>query len=65
MGCSCRDSEDEGDVEIEMGGDPRDEDWIPDRLRRKHEARLVQGKFAMKPKQKLIFIEDLFSPQIL
>ena len=28
---------------IEIGDDPRDEDWIPDSLRRKHIARLAQG----------------------
>ena len=29
---------------IEIGDDPRDEDWIPDSLRRKHNARLARGK---------------------
>ena len=30
---------------IEIGDDPRDEDWIPDNLRRKHNARLAKGMF--------------------
>ena len=33
---------------IDKGDDPRDEDWIPDRLRRKHNARIAQGEFVAK-----------------
>jgi hypothetical protein len=29
---------------IEIGDDPRDEDWIPDELRRKYKARMAKGK---------------------
>ena len=29
---------------IEIGDDPRDEDWIPDDLRRKHKARIARSK---------------------
>ena len=29
---------------IDIGDDPRDEDWIPDSLRRKHNARMARGK---------------------
>jgi len=28
---------------IEIGDDPRDEDWIPDNLRRKYKARIAKG----------------------
>jgi hypothetical protein len=30
---------------IEIGDDPRDEDWIPNSLRRKQNARIARGKF--------------------
>lgn len=36
---------------IEIGDDPRDEDWIPDSLRWKHNARIAQGKLSTKLKQ--------------
>jgi len=29
---------------IEIGDDPQDEDWIPDSLRWKHQARLARGE---------------------
>ena len=35
---------------IQIGDDPRDKDWIPDNLRRKHNARIAQSKFVTKRK---------------
>jgi hypothetical protein len=48
---------------IEVGDDPRDEDWIPEAVRRKQNARIARGKFSMKQKPKLLLTScgDFFS----
>lgn len=33
---------------IEIGDDPRDEDWIPQALQRKHNAKIARSKFMIK-----------------